>query len=192
MDVREALKLHREEFIEIAKESPFIVFLCGPKLKSSAAASRLRKRIKRKLEDEDFEVVLGEDDGLDNPVIHKIGVNAQDNELTFIEKRCNAVVIVADSVGSFCELALFSWHFVHKEGLIDKEKTDCIVLLNAKFKDHKSYLNSGPVASVGAFGSVEFVDFAKYDCASLVKRLLAQRGIRTVDNRRGRPRKAAP
>jgi hypothetical protein len=192
MDLREALRRHRDEFIEIASDSSFIVFLCGPKLKSSSASSKLRKRLKSKLEDENFEVVLGEDDGLDNPDIHRIGINAQDNELVFIQKQCNAVVIVADSVGAFCELALFSWHFVHKQGVIDKEKTDCIVLLNSKFKGHKSYLNLGPVATVSAFGSVEFVDFNKYDCESTIARLKAQRGIRTVDNKRGRPRKSAP
>lgn len=192
MDLREALKRHRDELIEIASDSPFIVFLCGPKLKSTKASSRLRKKLKARLEDENFEVVLGEDDGLDNPDIHKIGINAQDNELAFIEKQCNAVVVVADSVGAFCELALFSWHFVHEGGVIDKEKTDCIVLLDNKYKSEKSYLNAGPVTSARAFGSVEFVDFQSYDCESTISRLRAQRGIRTVDNRRGRPRRGIP
>src|SRR5450759_3940030 len=127
MTLADTFSSFREEFVKAASDSPFIVFLCGPNISLTSAPAILRKAIKERLEKEKFEVVLGEDDGLDNPEIHEIGINAQDNELEFIRSRCGAVVIVADSVGSFCELALFSWHFVHKASVIDSSLTDCIV-----------------------------------------------------------------
>ena len=104
MKLVDTLALYREEFVEAASSSPFIVFLCGPALSGTDAPAKLRRTIKERLEKEKFEVVLGEDDGLDNPQIHDIGVNAQDNELAFISSHCNAIVIVAGSVGSFCDL----------------------------------------------------------------------------------------
>jgi hypothetical protein len=188
MKLVDILTSYRKEFVDAASESPFIVFLCGPSLTSEEPSALLRKRLKELLERENFEVVLGEDDGLDNEEIHHIGINSQDNELEFIQSRCGAVVIIASSAGSFCELALFSWHFVHDDGLIDNTKTDCIVLIEEKYKNHRSYLNSGPAAAVDAFGKVEFVNFSAYDPASLLQRLKSRRGILTVDNRRGRPR----
>lgn len=170
MNLATRLASYREEFVEAASDTPFIVFLCGPNLSESSAPATLRKMIKARLEEEKFEVVLGEDEGLDNPSIHKIGINAQDNELSFISSHCNAVIIIASSVGSFCELALFSWHLVHQDGEIDYSKTDCIVLISNQYEDHKSYLNLGPAAAVSVFGKVEFIDFASYDCDALVER----------------------
>ena len=190
MKLVDTLTTYRSEFTEAASRSPFIVFLCGPTLKGTDPSAVLRRQLKEILEGDNFEVVLGEDDGLDNPEIHRIGVNAQDNELEFIQSHCGAVVIIASSVGSFCELALFSWHLVHSRGVIDSGKTDCIVLIEEQFKDHKSYLNAGPAAAVSAYGRVEFINFSSYDPAPLLERLRLRRGVMTVDNKRGRPRAA--
>jgi hypothetical protein len=160
MNLAATLKSYRDELAEVASSSPFIVFLCGPSLSGTDAPAQLRRTIKERLEAEKFEVVLGEDDGLDNPDIHEIGINAQDNELAFIGSHCNAVVIIASSAGSFCELALFSWHLVHEHGEIDSGKTDCIVLISNEFESHKSYLNSGPAKAARSFGKVEFINFS--------------------------------
>jgi hypothetical protein len=192
MTIQDTLSSFREEFVKAASAAPFIVFLCGPNIALQTPPAALRRMIKDRLEKEKFEVVLGEDDGLDNPEITEIGINAQDNELEFIQSRCGAVVIVASSVGSFCELALFSWHFVHKTGLINNGSTDCIVLVDKTYEGHKSYFNKGPVAAVNAYGKVEFIDFTSYDCDALVERLRNRRGVTTVDNKRGRPRKRRP
>lgn len=189
MSLADTFKLYRDELVQAASDSPFIVFLCGPKLDGTDPPAILRRAIKDRLEQEKFEVVLGEDDGLDNPAIHNLGINAQDNELAFISSRCNAVVIIASSAGSFCELALFSWHFVHDDGDIDSSKTDCIVLISDEFRDHQSYLNNGPAKAVRSFGKVEFIDFSTYDSSALIERLKDRRGVRTLDNRRGRPPK---
>lgn len=189
MELIDTLTSYREELAEVARKSPFIVFLCGPTLTGTDPATTLRKQLKVLLEQDKFEVVLGEDDGLDNPEIHEIGINAQDNELEFVQSNCGAVIIIAASAGSFCELALFSWHLVHDEGVIDIGKTDCIVLIEEKYKADRSYLNLGPAAAAGAFGKVEFIDFASYDPQLLIERLRYRRGVTTIDNKRGRPRK---
>jgi len=195
MSLADELKRHEAELVAAASKTPFIVFLCGPKLTANTRSAEFRARIKERLEREGFEVILGEDDGLDNPRLRGIGINAQDNEVEFIRRSCNAVIIIADSVGAFCELGLFSWHFVHRDGVFKKEKKapdmDCILLLRKKYRNDKSYLNQGPAAAVNGFGKVEFVNFSIYDGNSVVERLRHRRGVSTVDNRRGRPRKTA-
>lgn len=191
MKLVDAYKQHSEGLLRDAGKSSFIVFLCGPNLSLRSSSARLRKKIKRDLEKDGFEVVLGEDEGLDNTKLKGISINPQDNEVEFIRKYCGAVIIVADSVGAFCELGLFSWHLVHNNGFFDANKTYCVVLINQKYKSDKSYLNLGPVAAVDAFGRVEFINYADYDSGQILTRLRQRRGILTLD-RRGRPRKAAP
>ena len=96
-------------------------------------------------------------------------------------------------MGGFCELGLFSWHFVHQHGAFSHSRnTDCIVILNKKFRKDASYLNQGPAAAVAGFGKLEFVNFSAYDSVDIVARLKARRGVNTVDNKRGRPRKTPP
>jgi len=191
MKLAEAFKQHNEEVIQAASTSPFIVFLCGPNVARQSNSARLRRRLKRDLERDGFEVVLGEDEGLNNPTLQAIGINPQDNEVEFIRKYCGAVVIVADSVGAFCELGLFSWHLVHDKGMFDGNKTYCIVLLNERYQGDVSYLNSGPVAAIDAFGRVQFINFSQYNSNEIVKPLRQRRGILTLD-KRGRPRRGSP
>lgn len=188
-DLIRAFAQHRDDLIEAAAAVKFIVFLCGPASKTRSASAKLRTAIKRALLREGFDVVIGEDDGINAKELTGIGINAQDSELEFIRRNCNAVVIIADSVGSFCELGLFSWHFVHQDGVLNS-RTDCIVLVNAKYKADKSYLNLGPAAAVNGFGRLDFVDFGSFTPKTVVDRLKAQRGVYAVDNRRGRPRSA--
>jgi hypothetical protein len=190
MSLEEELKRFEAELIAAASATPFIVFLCGPKLTANKSSEKFRGLIKDRLEREGFEVILGEDDGLDNPKLKGIGINAQDSEIEFIRRACNAVIIIADSVGAFCELGLFSWHFVHRDGVFKTTDVDCILLLRKTYRNHLSYLNQGPAAAVSGFGKVEFVNFSAYDGDSIVERLRHRRGVITVDNRRGRPRKA--
>lgn len=167
----------RDDFVGVAAERKFRVFLCGPKMrgKIKTSAQKLRQRIQRALKKGGFHVVLGEDDGILNKEITRLGVNAQDNELQFIDKSCDAIVIVAASPGSFCELGLFSWHFSN-----DRKKyanKNCVVLIDVSFQKDKSYLNLGPAKAVLSFGTVEFVDFETYKPKGLYERLNAQRGV---------------
>lgn len=189
MDLRERIKTHKQDLVQAARDSPFVVFLCGPTLKEDAPkpSSILRKNLINALEAEGFEVVLGEDDGLEDARLG-LGINAQDNELEFIRRHCNAVIVIADSVGAFCELGLFSWHFVHEGGVIKNgTNADFIVLVDQQYKLDKSYLNQGPVSAVDGFGRALFIDFGVFDGVEIIQRLKNRRGVLTID-RRGRPR----
>lgn len=183
---------HKAGLDQAAEENPFIVFLCGPTLSDlSKPSAKLRLDLKKALEAEKFEVVLGEDDGLEDGRV-AVGVNAQDNELEFISTSCNAVILIADSVGAFCELGLFSWHFVHTGGKLKKTRgqTEFFLLLDEKFSDAKSYLKEGPTRAVNGFGTVLYVDFSSFDANPVLARMRDRRGVMIVDNKRGRPRKS--
>jgi hypothetical protein len=165
---------------EAARETPFRVFLCGPNLsqKKRNPAAALRARIRDLLIQNSIEVVLGEDEGLANPDIKKLGVNVQDCELLYIREHCDAIIIVADSVGSYCELGLFSWHHAHQDGLLNAGHKDFILLIDRTYRRRKSYFNLGPATCVnGGKGLIQFVDFKKYKIDKLLKRLTDQRGL---------------
>lgn len=196
--LRESINRHREDLVERAKETPFVIFLCGPTIKDVEKdptqlgldpAAVLRKRLKDELEANGFDVVLGEDDGLENARI-QVGRDAQDNELEFITKYCDAVLIVAGSVGSYCELGLFSWHFTHPNGSMKKEgpDKDFVLLVDKQYETHISYFNEGPASIVAAFGQTLFVEFDNFEPESLIKRLKLRKAMIAKD-RRGKPRR---
>jgi len=87
------------------KENRMVVFLCGPSLAlaNDSAGAALRKRIKETLEQEGFEVVLGEDDGLEDVRLTETGGYAHENELEFISREC----------GLLCWLLIVSGHSVN-------------------------------------------------------------------------------
>ena len=172
---------HRRELIKAAETSSFVIFLCGPTLdpEKTKPSAQLRADLYRRLVEEGFEVILGEDQGLEDTRL-RLGVNAQDNELEFIRQRCNAVIVIADSVGAFCELGLFSWHYAHQHGTIDKE-TDFILLVDKKHQYDKSYLNEGPFNAVLGFGHASFVDLTNYTFENIIVRLKSRRGAYIVD-----------
>jgi len=187
---RKLFESHAAELIKASQDSPFFVFLCGPTLngRDPKPSARLRTQLKEQLEKEGFQIVLGEDEGLENARLN-LGINAQDNELEFIRKHCNAVIVIADSVGAFCELGLFSWHFVHENGVIGNH-TDFILLVDQQYRNKKSYLNEGPFNAVAGFGYAQFANLSEYRCDEIITRLKSRRGVFTVD-RRGRPQKPA-
>ncbi|MDR7088228.1 hypothetical protein [Cellvibrio fibrivorans] len=153
----------------------FVVFLCGPSLDlaSSDNAAALRKCIKEKLEAENFDVVLGEDDGLE-ALRKKFSGMAHDNELQFIQNHSNAVILIAASVGSFCELGLFSHQHVHANA----RKTDFILIMDEAYKDDVSYMNEGPAKAIDTFGGqLVHCDFSAFDTAALVDRLKTRRHV---------------
>tara|TARA_R110002072_G_scaffold121666_5_gene255779 strand:- start:1613 stop:2284 length:672 start_codon:yes stop_codon:yes gene_type:complete len=206
------IKAHRETLLKRSEETPYTVFLCGPTIQKleleekrqvtntdriirffnrskHSSQAILRKRIKDELEAKGFDVVLGEDDGLENARI-KVGLNAQDNELEFIMKHCDAVIIVAGSVGSFCELGLFSWHYTNPSGSLKntEPEKDFILLIDQRYKKDISYFNEGPAKVVRHFGETIYIDFKKFDVTELVDRLQSRKSLVGKDGR-GRPRK---
>ena len=196
MELKRSVQQHAEMLRELSKKASFTVFLCGPTLDNEKpeAAAVLRQSLIEVLESDGFEVVLGEDDGLENQRLN-IGLNAQDNELEFIGNQCNAVVIVADSDGSFCELGLFTWHFVHEHGAIDRSVMPAfIVLIKEQHRPEAispktSYFNEGPIGSLHGFGTPLYVNFEDFDAKYVQKILRNVRSTQTLD-RRGRPRGA--
>lgn len=144
-----------EKFIQsVADTVAYTVFLCGPTMEDlSKPSAALRKRIKDELLSEGFDVVLGEDDGLER-LQKDFGGDAQTNEVCFLEKSANAVVVIADSPGSFAELGLFS----HVHSGLDRF-LQFILLINKSFDGINNYICLGPVQVVNAHGRMLFVDF---------------------------------
>jgi hypothetical protein len=150
----------------------FVVFLCGPTISDEKKPSSvLRKKLVQLLNAEDFEVVLGEDDGLEN-IRADYGSYAHENELRYIKDHCSAVILIADSVGSFCELGLFAHQHVHQSG-----NTDFILILNKEFENEVSYLNEGPAKAMSDFGQVYYVEFDKFNTKDLIARLRRRRSV---------------
>jgi hypothetical protein len=147
-----------EEIQEVAQDKLFTVFLCGPTMKElKKPSAALRKLILDDLEGAGFEVVLGEDDGLVE-LQDDLGGDAQTNELGFINKKADAVVLIADSPGSYSELGLFSHH--HSSS---SRKFSFILLINKTFNGDGSYISQGPVQLVEANGNIIFTELEKRD-----------------------------
>lgn len=172
---------------DLYSDNRMVIFLCGPSLKDVDVnpGARLRKRLQDELVAHGFEVVLGEDDGLEDVRLSITGGYAHDNELEFIRRECGAIVLVANSVGSFCELGLF----VHWLARQDERMCDLVLIASDKFKDDKSYFNDGPARAADDFGRTLYVDFATADIEPVIRRLKGRRSTHFFDGR-GRPSKA--
>lgn len=178
----------RESTEKLFSKNRFVVFLCGPTLDDADTkpSSALRKRVQELLISERFEVVLGEDDGLEELRKEFSGL-AHENELSFIQQESSAVVLIADSVGSYCELGLFS----HQHYVNNPNKTDFILLMDQKYEDVKSYLNEGPAKAVEIMGGKVFHgDFGAFDLSPILDRLNGRRSV-WFTHGKGRPRGGA-
>ena len=180
--ITKAADRFREEASELFASKPSVVFLCGPSLKEATPSAALRKRVKEALEADGFDVVLGEDDGLEEPRLKHGRVYAHFNENIFVEKYCNAVVLIADSVGSFCELGLFSFHKV----LSKNTNPDFILIADKQYEDKPSFFNAGPALAIKDSGVVYYVDFSDCDIDPIIDRLKRRRALFVLDTR-GRP-----
>lgn len=185
MAVNPSVVRFTNEVIKLFDENRMVVFLCGPTMKQNSAGARLRKRLKDTLEEHNFEVVLGEDDGLEEARLQILNGYAHSNELAFIKKECGAIVLVADSVGSFCELGLFA----HEHTKHNPNNCDFILFVEDKYKPHRSYMNEGPVKAISHHGLVEYVNFETASISHVVERLEGRRSVYFLDGR-GRPAKS--
>lgn len=171
--LKESVMKFGEDLDKLFDKNKFVVFVCGPSLTDDTnPGAALRQKIIEKLKGEGFEVVLGEDDGLEN-IRKDYDGYAHDNELKFIQQHCNAVVLIAASVGSFCELGLFAHSHVHQEG----NATDFILILNKEFEKQVSYLSEGPAAAMEDFGKVFYANFSDFDETALLTRLKRRRSV---------------
>lgn len=189
MSNNDSLKLSVQRFgqdlRDVFAKNKMVVFLCGPGLSSGRPGAALRARLKDCLEKEGFEVVLGEDDGLEALRVQFKGVYAHENELAFIKKECGAIILIADSVGSYCELGLFA----HIQAHDDTNRRDFILIVDQQYRDVISYLNEGPAKAIKHFGVVYYEDLLSFDLAGILDRLQGRRAVYFLDGR-GRPSRA--
>jgi hypothetical protein len=176
-----------EELAEVFSTQTMVVFLCGPSLEDlSVEGAQLRQDLRDAMEAEGFEVVLGEDDGLED-LRAMYGLYAHENELQFIRGQCNAVVLIASSPGALCELGLFAYERVHAE----ENNTDFILILADRFEGVRSYINEGPATAIEDFGRVFYGNLERFDCQPILDRLIRRRAVYFTDTR-GRPPRRGP
>lgn len=183
-DIKASINKFGQDLEEIFSKRRAVVFLCGPSAKNLGhPGAKLRVEIGEVLEREGFEVILGEDDGLET-IRNKYSQYAHENELLFIQKHCIAVVLIASSVGAYCELGLFSYKKVHGFS----NKTDFILIISDKYRDKPSYLNEGPAAAIHDFGKVYYGNLDEFDCSDVIRRLKRRRAVYFTSHK-GRPPK---
>ncbi len=177
-EIKDSIKQFGKDLKKAFEKKKYIVFLCGPTLDRADEddAAKLRLRLKTELEGEDFEVVLGEDDGLEDLRKRYTGM-AHENELKFISNYSNSVLLIASSVGSFCELGLFSYHHVRENA----RHTDFILILDEKYKNDVSYLNEGPAKAIENFGKLIHGNFSNFDTQPIIDRLQIRRTVWFTD-----------
>lgn len=183
-DIKASVQKFGQDLEEIFSQRKCVIFLCGPSAKNMKhPGAKLRKELEEVLEKEGFEVILGEDDGLEN-IRNKYSNYAHENELLFIQKHCNAVILIASSVGAYCELGLFSYKKVHDF----ENKTDFILIISDQYENAPSYLNEGPAAAIDDFGKVYYGDLDNFDCSEILHRLKRRRAV-YITSHKGRPPK---
>lgn len=183
-DIKDSISRFGEDLEEIFSKRRAVVFLCGPSSKNMEnPGAMLRVELESVLEKEGFEVILGEDDGLEN-IRDKYSSYAHENELLFIQKHCNAVILIASSVGAYCELGLFSYKKVHELS----NMTDFILIISNEYENERSYLNEGPAAAIDDFGKVFYGDLTNFDYTDIIKRLRRRRAV-YFTSYKGRPPK---
>lgn len=183
---RKRISRHKDLFMDETKESPYLVLLCSPSpnvFRESKILS-ITEQIKSELTGNNFDVVMGEELGLQNTQIHSNNDHLA-NELNYIKKKCNAVIIVADSIGTFCELGLFSWHLANDKNFRNKG-TDFIVLMDEVQKGVSAYVSDGPFAQISALGKADYIDLDNFDAKPIIDRLIARRTVLRTEQR-GRP-----
>jgi hypothetical protein len=182
--MKPSVERHRLELERAFSGNPMVVFLCGPSLKIDTPGARLRGKLKEMLEKDQFEVVLGEDDGLEDLRAKFKGIYAHINELEFLRGQCGAIVLIADSVGAYCELGLFAYEHTGE----DNRGRDFILIVANKYEGKASYLNEGPARAVADHGALYYVDLETFDGQAVLKRLQGRRATFIVE-KRGRPSK---
>lgn len=189
--LKPSVERYRDELEDAFASNPMVVFLCGPSLSAGTPGAGLRARLKDMLEEDGFEVVLGEDDGLEDLRARFKGIYAHMNELEFLRRQCGAIVLIADSVGAYCELGLFAYeHTKERKQKKGKPNQDFILIISEKYAGRPSYLNEGPAKAIRDFGALHYVDLSAFDGKPVLQRLQGRRATFVVE-RRGRPPKRA-
>jgi len=176
---KESVERHKVDIAEVFRTNKYVVFLCGPKLPNNNGAGQppltpqqaCRVTIQKALEEEQFEVVLGEDEGLEH-LQNKFKLDAQSNELAFIKGNANAVVLIAESPGALTELGLFSYVISKME-----KNIDFILILDKNRREEPSYINLGPTTVIKNYGKVHYVDYNSFSANEIITRLMQRRAF---------------
>jgi hypothetical protein len=157
-----------------------VVFLAGPYIETAKAprknaknkAAALRFRLFHALEAEGWIVTLGEYEKLIEVADPLLGDhnNAALAEISHARStKTDAIVMLPSSPGSFLELGAFS--------NIDDICGKMLIIVDEQYKNHKNYMNSGPVkAARDNRADVQFIDYEDFDaCWVAVERFVTGR-----------------
>lgn len=180
MTTKQSVTRYGQLLEDFYADTRMVVFLCGPSPKDlSKPGAQLRKDLEAKLEYEGFEVVLGEDDGLEK-LRNQYGEYADEHELYFVAHTCHAIVLIASSPGSLCELGLFSYQITRKS----QKKIDFVIILDEEHHGKSSYIIEGPTNAVDDNGGKVFYgDLHNFDARPIIRRL-RQRRTQLPDKKR--------
>lgn len=122
------------------------------------ASSRLRRSIKDYIESVGHHVILGEHRGVQEMADGTISSSPSVvvTETYLAAKRCDCVIIIPDSPGSFCELGAWS----SKDDIASK----MLILANKAFEPMRSYLNPGVFGLATHLGAqLSWIDYDNFD-----------------------------
>lgn len=179
--VRTNLLLDSQKFqnAAIAAGLNKVVFLAGPYIETEKRprkntknrAALLRFILYHSLDKEGVIVTLGEYTKLIEATVPLVG-DYNDSALAEYKHAqssdTDAVVILPSSPGSFLELGAFAT----EEDICKK----MLIIVDAQYRDHKNYMNSGPLKAAGDhYSEVHFIDYSDHDqCLSVVNEFLTK------------------
>lgn len=143
------------------------VFVAGPEISvdwspedwlQRSPSSRLRLKIKEYLEQLNHSVVLGEHRGVQEMADDHIPTAASVvvTETYLAAKRCDCVVIIPDSPGSFCELGAWA--------TLEDITKKMLILADARYEAFRSYINPGVFGFARSIGAtIKWVNYETFD-----------------------------
>ena len=144
-----------------------VTLVMGPDLASSAPGAVLRRVLVDRIRAFGASVEP-EHKGLIAAAERHLGAgHALDHYETYLVKLSHLVVIIPDSVGSFCELGLFA---------ASKFSPKLLILANDDHPDSGSYIADGPLTSAkNNSAELHFVDYSDHDATWAVVKARLER-----------------
>lgn len=174
--------LDQRKFLNAAAAASLnrVVFLAGPYIQTNKSprknaknkAAILRHHLYHKLYDEGWLVTLGEYEKLIEAAGPLLGDfnNAAIAEIEHARSiDTDAIVMLPSSPGSFLELGAFS----NFDDICQK----MILIVDAQYREHRNYMNSGPVkAAMDRHSKIHFIDYEDHEkCWEAVSQFVSRR-----------------
>lgn len=143
------------------------VFVAGPLIRRewtaaewalAKASSRLRRDVKDFIEGLGHTVILGEHRGVKEMADSALTTSpsAVVSETFLAATRCQCIIMIPDSPGSFCELGAWAHH--------EDVASRMLILADAQYEAEVSYINPSVFALAAAFGStVRWTNYERFD-----------------------------